>query len=66
MTHQQAAVLAGLSVSVVAQIERGFITAPRVSTLQALAKALGAALEGFLSGTEDEPLLETPKRRDKK
>jgi transcriptional regulator with XRE-family HTH domain len=51
---------------VVVQIERGFITDPRRSTLQALAKALGAGVEDFLRGTEDEPLRESPKQRGKK
>lgn len=40
MTQQELATAAGLSLSVVAQIEQGKIPDPRLSTLRALAKAL--------------------------
>jgi transcriptional regulator with XRE-family HTH domain len=45
LTQQTLAVKAGLSVSVVAHIESGRIPDPRLSTLRALAKALGASLD---------------------
>jgi transcriptional regulator with XRE-family HTH domain len=62
MSQQRVATLAGLSVSVVAQIERGAITDPRINTLRALAKALGVDVREFLAGL-DEPQPETPKRK---
>jgi transcriptional regulator with XRE-family HTH domain len=54
LTQQQLAVAAGLSVSVVAHIERGHIPDPRASTLRALARSLGCTLDD-LAG--DEPPL---------
>lgn len=44
MTQQQLAVAAGLAVSNVAQIEQGKIPDPRLSTLRALAKAMGVTV----------------------
>jgi transcriptional regulator with XRE-family HTH domain len=41
LTQQDLAVKAGLSVAVVSQIEQGKIADPRLSTLRALAEALG-------------------------
>jgi transcriptional regulator with XRE-family HTH domain len=49
LTQQQLAVAAGMTLSNVAQIERGKITDPRLSTLRALAAALGVPL-GELAG----------------
>jgi transcriptional regulator with XRE-family HTH domain len=45
MSQQELAVAAGLSVSIVSQIERGSRSDPRVSTVLALAKALGVGVE---------------------
>ncbi len=54
LTQQALATAAGLSVSAVVQIESGKIPDPRVSTLRALAKALGVGLDE-LAGEEDAP-----------
>ena len=45
MSQQSLAVSAGLSVSLVSQIERGSRIDPRVSTISALATALGVSLD---------------------
>jgi transcriptional regulator with XRE-family HTH domain len=45
MSQQSLAVSAGLSVSLVSQIERGSRVDPRVSTIAALATALGVSLD---------------------
>jgi transcriptional regulator with XRE-family HTH domain len=45
MSQQSLAVSAGLSVSLVSQIERGSRVDPRVSTITALATALGVSLD---------------------
>ena len=45
LTQQDLAVMAGLSISSVVQIERGIIPDPRMSTLRALAKALGVSMD---------------------
>ena len=45
MSQQSLAVTAGLSVSLVSQIERGSRIDPRMSTLTALATALGVSLD---------------------
>jgi transcriptional regulator with XRE-family HTH domain len=52
LTQQALAFKAGLSVSVVAHIESGRIPDPRLSTLRALAKAMGVALGEFLEEEE--------------
>jgi transcriptional regulator with XRE-family HTH domain len=49
MTQQQLAVKAGLSISVVSQIEQGQKVDPRVSTAVALARALGLSVDELLS-----------------
>jgi transcriptional regulator with XRE-family HTH domain len=51
LTQQQLATAAKLSVSVVTQIEQGKTDDPRLSTLRALAKALGVSLDK-LAGNE--------------
>ncbi len=51
LTQQGLAVAAGLSVSVVSQIEQGTNEDPRLSTLVALARALGVSLDN-LAGFE--------------
>jgi transcriptional regulator with XRE-family HTH domain len=51
MSQQSLAVAAGLSVSLVSQIEQGTRSDPRISTTAALAKALGVPLDHLLAGT---------------
>jgi transcriptional regulator with XRE-family HTH domain len=59
MSQQSLAVSAGLSVSLVSQIERGSRADPRMSTITALAEALGVSLDelvgrsGSASHTKD-------------
>jgi transcriptional regulator with XRE-family HTH domain len=62
LTQMQLAVKAGLSLSVVSQIEQGSIPDPRVSTLHALAKALGAPLDALAPDDEPPAEPEPPKR----
>lgn len=50
MSQQSLAVAAGLSVSLVSQIERGSRSDPRISTTAALAKALGVTLDDLVVG----------------
>jgi transcriptional regulator with XRE-family HTH domain len=45
MTQQQLAEAAGLSISVVTQIEQGKTPDPRISTLWDLARALGVSID---------------------
>ncbi len=54
MSQQSLAVAAGLSVSLVSQIERGSRSDPRISTTTALAKALGVTLDELVVGTDFE------------
>jgi transcriptional regulator with XRE-family HTH domain len=53
LTQQALAVKAGLSISVVVHLEGGRIPDPRVSTVKALAAALGARVDDLLA--DDEP-----------
>ena len=58
LTQQDLAVKAGLTTSAVAQLEAGKIKDPRMSTLLALAKALGVSVDGLVAedeGGADEP-----------
>ena len=68
LTQMQLAVKAGLSMSVISSIEQGSIPDPRVSTLHALAKALGVPLDAL--APDDEPPAEPeppkPTRKPKK
>jgi transcriptional regulator with XRE-family HTH domain len=70
LTQQQLAVKAGLSMSAVAHLEGGRIPDPRVSTLLALAKALGVTLDQ-LAGDEggghppEEEAGDKPRRRQR-
>jgi transcriptional regulator with XRE-family HTH domain len=48
LTQQQLAVKAGLSVSNLAQIEQGQKADPRISTVVALARALGVTVDDLL------------------
>jgi transcriptional regulator with XRE-family HTH domain len=65
MTQQALATAAGLSISVVTQIERGVNADPRLSTLKALAKALGCTMNE-LTGNDDEPLVRSRKPKGRK
>lgn len=55
MSQQSLAVSAGLSVSLVSQLERGSRADPRMSTLAALATALGVSLDELV-GRDGSPL----------
>jgi transcriptional regulator with XRE-family HTH domain len=57
LTQQQLAFDSGLSISVVAHIESGRIPDPRISTLKALARALGVGVAALV---EDEDEGEEP------
>jgi transcriptional regulator with XRE-family HTH domain len=54
MTQQALAMAAGLSVSVVSQLEQGSNNDPRMSTLKALAKALDVTVDELVSPPEGE------------
>jgi transcriptional regulator with XRE-family HTH domain len=56
LTQQALAEKAGLSVSLIVQIERGAILDPRVSTVRALARALKTTLDALVG----HKLLEAP------
>ena len=55
MSQQSLAVSAGLSVSLVSQIERGSRVDPRVSTITALATALGVSLDELVGRNGSAP-----------
>src|SRR5262249_33109773 len=65
LTQQALAVRAGLSISGVVHLEAGRIPDPRVSTLKALAVALGVGLDA-LAFDPGERLAATRQRRGKK
>jgi transcriptional regulator with XRE-family HTH domain len=54
LTQQALATAAGVSISVVVQIESGKIPNPRINTLRALAKALGVGLLDLAGENDDE------------
>ena len=58
MSQQSLAVSAGLSVSLVSQIERGSRVDPRVSTITALATALGVSLDELVGRNGSVPCRE--------
>lgn len=60
LTQMQLAVAAGMSLSGLVQLENGTNTDPRMSTLKALAAALGTSMDALAS--EDEPGQAAPKR----
>jgi transcriptional regulator with XRE-family HTH domain len=61
MSQQSLAVSAGLSVSLVSQIERGSRVDPRMSTITALATALGVSLDELVGRNGSvPPHAETP------
>jgi transcriptional regulator with XRE-family HTH domain len=60
MSQQALAVAAGLSISVVTQLEQGTKADPRISTAAALAAALGVTVDVLLASDEKEP---GPKQR---
>jgi transcriptional regulator with XRE-family HTH domain len=51
-TQQDLAVTAGLSVGIVSQLEQGATGDPRISTLSAIARALGCGVDALIAGTE--------------
>ncbi len=57
LTQQELAVKAGLSVSNLSQIEQGQKEDPRVSTVLALAKAMGVSVTSLIGedGVEEKP-----------
>jgi transcriptional regulator with XRE-family HTH domain len=48
MSQQALAMAAGLSISIVSQMEQGTKTDPRISTVQALARALNTTVENLV------------------
>src|SRR5262249_55947318 len=65
LSQQSLAVAAGLSISVVTQLEQGKKADQRISTVAALAEALGVTVDELLA-EPDEPAAPAPKRRRKK
>jgi transcriptional regulator with XRE-family HTH domain len=66
LTQQALAVKAGLSVSVVVHIEAGRIPDPRISTLRALAQALGCRIDDLaINGDEEAEAPPKPRRKRK-
>jgi transcriptional regulator with XRE-family HTH domain len=67
LTQQQVAVAAGLSVSIVAQIEQGTNADPRASTLEALARVLKATVDELLrpaaGAVESKPAAKKPGKK---
>ncbi len=57
LTLQRLATLAEISMSGLTQMESGAIPDPRLSTVRALAKALGVGVEALI-GDEEEPTVE--------
>jgi len=62
MSQQQLAAAAGLSVSLISQLEQGSREDPRLSTVIALAKALGVDCRAIAEG-EDPPASRGKKRK---
>jgi transcriptional regulator with XRE-family HTH domain len=62
LTQQQLATNAGLSSSNLSQIEQGHKRDPRISTLKALARALGVSIDA-LAENEDPGAEEKPKTK---
>jgi transcriptional regulator with XRE-family HTH domain len=60
MSQQSLATAAGLSVSIVAQIEQGKRNDPRASTILALAKALNVQCNDLISPESVRPVHATP------
>jgi transcriptional regulator with XRE-family HTH domain len=55
MSQQQLATKAGLSISVVAHIEQGKKPDPRMSTVRALAQALGVSSDALMNEEPKQP-----------
>jgi transcriptional regulator with XRE-family HTH domain len=55
LSQQALAGAAGLSISVVTQLEQGLKGDPRLSTAAALARALGVTVDDLLAGQDDAP-----------
>jgi transcriptional regulator with XRE-family HTH domain len=64
MSQQALAVAAGVSISVVTQIEQGKKADPRLSTVAALASALGVTVDGLL--VSDRAAAPAPRRGRRK
>jgi transcriptional regulator with XRE-family HTH domain len=56
LSQQALAAAAGLSISVVTQLEQGAKADPRVSTAAALAAALGVTMDELLATASEEPV----------
>ncbi len=64
LTQEQLAAAAGVTLSNLAQIEQGVIMDPRVSTLAAIARALGVGLDDLTGGASEVPApVRKPKRK---
>ena len=67
LTQQQVAMAAGLSVSIISQIEQGTNADPRASTLRALAGALNATVDDLLRDPDQvNPAAEAKPRRPRR
>ena len=66
MSQQTLAVAAGMSISVVTQLEQGNRSDPRVSTAVALAGALGVTVDDLLAAKPTEEPAPTPKKSGKR
>jgi transcriptional regulator with XRE-family HTH domain len=64
LTQQELATRAGLSMSMISQLEQGLKEDPRLSTLRALARTLNVTLDELAGGTGEPE--EKPKRRGRK
>jgi transcriptional regulator with XRE-family HTH domain len=63
MTQQQLAMAAGVAVSAVAQMESGRIGDPKLSTLKALARALGVGIQELAENGDEPPPRPRGKRK---
>jgi transcriptional regulator with XRE-family HTH domain len=66
LSQQALATVAGLSVSIVSQLEQGTSQDPRLSTLAALAKALSVTLDELAREGEEEAPATKPKGSSRK
>jgi transcriptional regulator with XRE-family HTH domain len=65
LSQQALATVAGLSISVVTQLEQGTKRDPRVSTVASLADALGVTVDELIRGHGGDGKDKPPKRRGK-
>jgi transcriptional regulator with XRE-family HTH domain len=66
LTQQALATQAGLSMSLVTQLEYGLRSDPKLSTLQALARVLNVTLDQLAGGLTETPPAPEPKRRPRR